>query len=241
MTVPYQKSAAVYDLVYTSLKDYAQEAADLHALIQERKPGASTLLDVACGTGLHLEHLGESYQVEGLDISTQMLAMARDRLPGMTLHHGDMTDFDLGKRFDVIICMFSAIGHANSIEKLESSLAAFARHLKPEGVCVVEPWVTPEDWIDGYFDMDTAEDEDRRVARVGRSRREGRIAYLDMHYMVGSAERVEYFSETLEVALYTNDEYRAAFVNAGFVDIERLEGGFSGRGMWLGKAGLGLD
>ena len=49
-------SAHIYDAVY-SFKDYGAESARIHTLIEERSPGASTLLDVACGTGKHLEQL----------------------------------------------------------------------------------------------------------------------------------------------------------------------------------------
>ena len=61
--------------------------------------GGHTCL-TACGTGRHLEYLRDRYDVEGLDISLELLTIARQRLPGIRLHHGDMTAFDLGKTFD---------------------------------------------------------------------------------------------------------------------------------------------
>ena len=64
---------------------------------------------VACGTGLHLEHLRKDYEVEGLDISEEMLTVARDRLPGVPLHVADMAD--LGTCFDAITCLASSISH----------------------------------------------------------------------------------------------------------------------------------
>ena len=57
----FRVSAEVYDAVYTSGllgKDYDTEAAHLLERIEQRRPGASTLLDVCCGTGLHLARLG---------------------------------------------------------------------------------------------------------------------------------------------------------------------------------------
>src|SRR4051812_24592288 len=113
----FSRSARIYDAIYASIRDYPLEAAVLDRLIRERRPGARTLLDVACGTGAHLEHL-TAYEAEGLDVDPQMLAIARERLPNVSLHEGDMTDFDLGKRFEAVVCMFSSIGYVRTEERL---------------------------------------------------------------------------------------------------------------------------
>jgi ubiquinone/menaquinone biosynthesis C-methylase UbiE len=91
MDQPFSSSARVYDLLYEAAgKDYEVEADELHALIQSRRPGAASLLDVACGTGAHLVYLRRHYEVAGLDRAPAMLAEARDRLPGVPLIAGDM-------------------------------------------------------------------------------------------------------------------------------------------------------
>ena len=60
-------------------------------LIRERNPSARTLLDVACGTGKHLEVLQHEFEVEGLDLDGDLLAIARERLgPAVPLYQGDM-------------------------------------------------------------------------------------------------------------------------------------------------------
>src|SRR3954452_22491707 len=110
----FNRSADIYDAVY-AFKDYAGEAARLRELIERRSPGASSLLDVACGTGRHLEELGRWYEVEGLDIEADLVKVARDRLDGVRVHEADMVGFDLGKNFDVVICLFSSIGYVGDV------------------------------------------------------------------------------------------------------------------------------
>ena len=102
------KSARFYNALYW-FKDYPTACNALHALIQREVPGATTLLDVGCGTGKHLEHLGRNYQVEGLDLSGELLAVARERCPGVPLHQADMSNFSLGRTFDAVTCLFSAL------------------------------------------------------------------------------------------------------------------------------------
>jgi hypothetical protein len=77
---PFTTSARVYDLLYEAAgKEYAVEAEALHALIQTRRPGAASLLDVACGTGAHLLHMRRHYAVAGVDLAPTMLEAARRR------------------------------------------------------------------------------------------------------------------------------------------------------------------
>src|SRR5919198_4612710 len=138
----FSRSARIYDAVY-SWKDYPREAELVHELVQARKPGAETLLDVACGTGAHLAELRRRYRCEGLDRNADLLAVARERLPDLPLHEGDMRDFDLGRRFDAVTCLFSSIGYLMTVEALEAAVATMAGHLEPGGGLLVEPWLSP--------------------------------------------------------------------------------------------------
>ena len=70
--------------------------------------------------------------------------------PEAAFHRDDMTDFDLGRRFDALVCMFSSIGYAKTEERLRAAAEAMGRHLEPGGVLVVEPWLAPDDWQDGH-------------------------------------------------------------------------------------------
>ena len=66
-----QDLASAYELIYVVAagKNYQREAHDVAALIRQRHPTADSLLDVACGTGLHLSHLRNSFaHVEGLEL-----------------------------------------------------------------------------------------------------------------------------------------------------------------------------
>ncbi|MAE61223.1 MAG: hypothetical protein CMJ49_07685 [Planctomycetaceae bacterium] len=54
---PYGAAAEFHDLLYSEEKDYASDAAVLGALIRDVRPDARRVLDVACGTGTHAQHL----------------------------------------------------------------------------------------------------------------------------------------------------------------------------------------
>jgi len=113
----FSETAQYDDTIYLAMKNYGAEADTLTAIIhQYRRSIGNRLLDVACGTGLHLSYLKHQFEVEGLDLDEQLLAIARQRNPEVPLHHTDMADFALGRTFDVVTCLFSAIGYVKTLE-----------------------------------------------------------------------------------------------------------------------------
>jgi len=229
----FSKSAQIYDAVY-SAKDYAGEAQRLKAFIAEHKRSAgSTLLDVACGTGGHVPYLRDEYAYEGLDLDPQMLAIARERNPGIAFHQGDMCSFDLGRQFDVVTCLFSSIGYAGVVEKLEQAIATMAHHLLPGGVLLVGPFFPPEAWHVGQPHAIFVDQPNLKIVRMNVSGRRDDIALLDFHYLVATPEGIEHFTEHHELGLFTDAEYRHAFTSAG-LDVTHDAEGLIGRGLYIG-------
>ena len=194
----FSRSARIYDAIYTTIRDYPGEAAQLDELIQEHRPGARTLLDVAC-------------------------------------HRGDMADFDLGRRFDAVLCMFSSIGYVRTEERLRSAAAAMVRHLAPGGVVAIEPWLTPDEWdldhVGGVF----IDQPQLKIARLSRPEREGNFSAVEFHYLVGRPREVEHFTERHELGLFTVEQHLDAFRAAG-LEVEHDPEGPMGRGLYIGVA-----
>ncbi|HEX6685473.1 MAG TPA: methyltransferase domain-containing protein [Candidatus Limnocylindrales bacterium] len=226
-----QNLAGVYDLIYgvAVSKDYVAEAGELAELIRSRRPEASSLLDVACGTGQHLLHLRDLFEhVEGVELSADMRAIAAERLgPQTPVHAGDMRTFDVGRKFDAITCLFSSIGYVQSVEELRATLRRFAAHLEPGGVLVLEPWFAPDAWRPGTVHDGVAEAPDGRVVM--------RLSYSDvtpegkslttMHYLYGEpGVGVRHWSDEHVMSLFTDDEYGDAFTAAGFRPLQLVTG-----------------
>jgi SAM-dependent methyltransferase len=231
--VPYATHPELYDLEYAS-KDYAGESATIARIVRERNAGARTLLDVACGTGKHLEQLRHEFDCEGVDLDEGLLEIARTRLPDVELRPGDMRTLDLGRTFDAVTCLFSAIGFVGGPEGLEAAAQAFARHLEPGGVLLVEPWFAPGEWIPNRPWAISGVGDGMAFARVNVSEvRDERFSITDMHYTVATPDGVERFNDYHELYLFTRDEMRAAFEGAGFA-VDYDEQGLIGRGLWIG-------
>jgi SAM-dependent methyltransferase len=163
-----------------------------------------------------------------------MIEIARARLPGVTISKGDMVDFELGRRFDVVVCLFSSIGYAATTGGLRRAVAAMARHLTPGGAMVIEPWVLAEDWVDpGKNIVDRHDDGDRTHVRIMSSRREGSLSYLQIHYAVAEAGGIQTGDEEHVLGLFSKDDYLDAARSAGLAP-EWIDGGPSRRGIVAG-------
>jgi SAM-dependent methyltransferase len=224
----------LYDLEY-SFKDYAGECARIDEIVRARNPDAHSLLDVACGTGKHLELLLDRFEhVEGVDADEGMLVVARQRVPMVTCHHGDMRTFELGRRFDVVTCLFSSIGFVLDLDGLAAAARRLAAHLAPGGVLLVEPWITPEEWMPNRPHLLAAEREGVVLARVTISGMRGRISTTDMHYVLGTPEGVQRWEKHQQLGLFTDDEMRGALEAAG-LDVEHDPEGLIGRGLYVAR------
>lgn len=107
----YSRYAKSYDSWFGAISRGARHAA---VAAVNAAPGAK-VLEVGVGTGLALPHYNATKRITGIDLSREMLAIARDRAAGMGLRHveallemdAQATNFETGS-FDVAVAMFVA-------------------------------------------------------------------------------------------------------------------------------------
>ncbi|MEP7002091.1 MAG: class I SAM-dependent methyltransferase [bacterium] len=235
----YSQAAEFYDLLYAASKDYAAESAVLGQLIRAAAPAARRVLDVACGTGKHAEGLTAlGFAVDGIDLEPAFVAIAARRCPEGKFEVADMTQLSLPQRYDAITCMFSSIGYANTPESLHRALAAFAAHLEPDGVVIIDPWFEPGDLTDGWIGMATGTSENVSVCRMQRTSIDGSISHLDFEYLIGSPLGIERRSERHSLGLFTREQMEAAFHGAGLT-VQWREAALRRRGAYVGRLAIG--
>ena len=230
------ESPELYDAIY-HFKNYAHECEILRAVIAVNSPGARTILDVACGTGEYDKFLKERYAVDGIDLNENYLRAARAKNPAGHYTRADMTDFDLGKTYDAVTCLFSAIGYVRTVDRLNRAVACMARHVKPGGVLIVEPWLTQADWKPGTSHLHAGEIGPHKVCRMTVSSTEGILSVMSMHYLRSTADGIEHYSERLELGMFTREEMTRAFESAN-MDVRYDTEGLMGRGLYIARPRL---
>jgi SAM-dependent methyltransferase len=229
-------TAAFYDAIYAAMgKDYAREAEALVAQIRRVRPNAATLLDVGCGTGAHLEQFAKhGFACRGVDKDHKMAALARARCPEIAIEPGDMLDFALPERYDVVTCLFASIAYSRTADRLAAAVANIAAHLGEGGILLIEPFIARDQWQVGNLHAVYVDQPDLKIARMNVSKQLGAIAIIDFHYMIATKRAgVERLFERHELGLFTEDDYRKAFAAAG-LQFDALEEPAFPRGLYLG-------
>jgi SAM-dependent methyltransferase len=230
----FSATADLYDLIYESIKDYRTEAAAIAATIRRHLPSARTVLDVACGTGEHARYLAteHGFRVDGIDLEPRFVELARVKVPDGTFRTADMTAFDLGTRYDAVLCLFSSIGYAKDVAQLRRAIAGMTRHVREGGVLIVEPWFEPDAMEHGHVTCITARNNDVTVCRMSFTEITDHRSRLHFEYLIGSRTGLQRVSETHELGLFTRAEMEAAFHAAGVACV--FDGhGITGRGLYV--------
>lgn len=102
--------------------------------------GGGTALELGCGNGHIALPLAEAGpHVHGLDNSARMLSLLEEKnnCRLVSTHHGDMSDFNLGKKFDLVYCINDSYTHMLSLEAQLSCLASVVNSMEDDGHFVV--------------------------------------------------------------------------------------------------------
>ncbi|MFZ0891320.1 MAG: methyltransferase domain-containing protein [Thermoplasmata archaeon] len=236
--VQFHELAKYYDAI-NDWKDYREETRRLEAIASRYgRRGKTAWLDVACGTGQHLEHLRWNHFITGVDGSREMLRQARRRLPGAPLVFGDMRTFRLPRQFDVVSCLFSAIGHLDTKEDVRKAFSNLARHVKEGGVVIVEPWIDPVTFRPGTIHLQAHESPGLTIARLAFSQRRGNHSRIHYHFLIGeSGRQIRYLKEVDDGLLLSRDELQELMRTVGLRPHFISRGIMKRRGILIGVKG----
>ena len=227
--------AKYYDLIY-SWKDYKKEVEKIIKLIiKYKKSKGKNLLEVACGTGHHLQYFKDKFSCFGTDISEGMLAVAKNKIPSVKFKKANMIDFRLKEQFDVITCLFSSIGYVKTHENLRKTINNFVLHLKQGGVVIIEPWFTKSAYKPGFPHMTKYESKELKIARLCVSKVKGNISIMDMNYLVAEKDKgVKYFVDRHELGMFEVNETLKIMKDAGLKAKFLKNGLMKDRGLFIG-------
>lgn len=132
-----------YDLLNTG-KPYNLEVSFLNNLYQRfsnKKSPPNSVLDLGCGSGMHLAEFPNSTRKYGIDQSEGMLAKAREReMENFLGTLGDVCSTRILKEIDLVYSLFHVLSYQTSDLGLVNFFISIRDHLTTEGIGVVDFW-----------------------------------------------------------------------------------------------------
>ena len=212
--------------IITSPDDYEEETCLYVNLIKENAViEAKSLLHLGCGAGGNDYTFKKHFKVTGVDISQDMLKIARTTNPEITYMHGDMRSIDLKKRFDAI-AIPESIDYMATIPELQNAICTASRHLKPGGVLLIVA-KTREEFMENNFCYTGAKEgieitifENNYIPKQDPSTYEATLVYL-----IRQKGKLSIHTDSHRLGLFSQKEWLSLLRKAGLeVKQVRLNG-----------------
>ena len=204
----YQKFAPYYDIIYAD-KKYQKEVNFIDTIIKKHNQGKS-IIDLACGTGNHARLLvKKGYSVVGVDKNKQVLKLAKKKVAQAEFKQGDMRTFNLKKKFDAVLCLFTAINYNLTMANLVKSLQNFKRNLKEGGVIIFDsPLHSPQTYMSADF-------LPQDVITLYVNRDINKIREVLIYWISKKNKKIKVLKDIHQIRFYSLKELSAAIQKAG--------------------------
>ena len=214
--------SAAYDLLNEG-KPYRDEVVFIQYIfthIAGDSQELTSILDLGCGSGKHLAEFNSTAKKVGVDRSQSMLAEAINRkIPNSDFIVNDVRTVNVEKQFDMVYSLF----HVLSYQITESDLILFfnsiARHLKKNGVAVVDFWHrTPWDQDPPITRITRRKSDNAEVIRISEPKSNLLTGVVEIHmdlFAKSDGDEFAHFTEDHTMRSYTLSELSLAAQLAG--------------------------
>lgn len=210
-----------YDRFMTKYVDYRGWVHYLERIFRRFGCSPSSILDLACGTGIPTLLLAErGYRLTGVDRSPEMLAeleTKRGNLPVKTIR-ADIRDFTVPVPHDVAICLYDSMNYLLTEDDLVRCFGCVRRAIVPAGLFVFD--MNTEFGLAEYWGSRSTIREVGGVYSVWENSydTETRVSTLHLTYweQPEPGKVGQKFEEIHQERAYRIDEVRRCLEGAGF-------------------------
>jgi SAM-dependent methyltransferase len=234
MTVPDYEYHGMMAQTWDLFRGDTSKWEDRNFYLEIIRESGQPVLDVGCGTGrLLLDYLSQGVDVDGVDLSREMLNLCRQKADTMrltpSLYEGDMETMRLPRLYRTIIVPSSSFQLVLDLRQAQQVILNLFDHLLPGGTLVM-PFMLlwkrgdPQDGSWRLTGEKTRPIDGATIRRWSKRRYdpETQLEHTEDRYeisMDGVTISTEYHVRSPATREYTQQQAQDLYIKSGFVDI----------------------
>ncbi len=228
-------SAEYYDIILGK-KKFLESSKFVERILKRNK--IRSILEVGCGSGLYLFSLKKAgFDIEGLDISKEMLDIARKNKPKVRLYLKDMSNFKINKRYDAILCLNSSLILLPNFKLIEKTIRNISKHLSNGGLFLIDlPNHPVEIKKNNHIEIEEKSKIKGGSLKINSTEYKEKNKWItEWRGKVTKGKIVENFQENYEELIYSPKNLEKSLKDAGFT-ILKVFGSRKGGEFYEGKS-----
>ncbi len=222
----YAEFANIYDRLILEDIDYTAIADYIESTLSRLGKKANLVCDLACGTGTLTDILQKrGYDMIGIDLSPEMLNIAREKNPDILLLNQDIRTFELYGTVDALLCMTDSLNYIETHEDLFAIFkAAKTCYLNPDAPFIFDlnsPFKLKTVLGNNTFTYDS---DDVFYVWENEFDTDANCTDFYLTFFVKDGETYHRFCEQHTEYIYEPAKIKALLKKAGFTKIEIFDG-----------------
>ena len=212
----FSDSAKWYDIILGK-EEYKKNAKFVSQ--QLKKFNVKTALELACGSGMYLYPLKKAgFEIEGLDISEEMLNIARKRDKTINLYKQDMTKFRTGKKYDAILILNSGLALLPNQSLIDKTIKKCREYLNEKGILLIDLPNHKKEIKEANFTQSHKQYKipDGKIDVVFRDHQKRNKWIAEWYGFVKQGNKFSQFKEYYEELIYSPQAIEKSLKNHGF-------------------------
>lgn len=208
MTQLYSTLASIYHEMYQHIFNYDDEFNFYDTIM--KKYDCHKILEIGCGSGMLARHLlNNDYEYMGLDLSDEMLEIARTEINTGKFVQGDMRTLPFINQFDCTLITGRSISYIIKNHEIIDTLTGIHRALKDKGLLVFdlfEAFGIFENLKDFKQDIRNKGKRIQRISKLERNLRTGWTWDWKAKYIIEDKGKTSEYEDLTTLRAFTKDE-----------------------------------
>ena len=218
MTKLYSTLAGIYHEMYKQLLNYDEEHRFYDSVL--KKYDRHSILEIGCGSGmLARRFLKDGYDYTGLDLSNEMLDIARSEVKTDKFVQGDMRNLSINRQYDSVLITGRSIAYNIENEEVLNTFTGIHKVLKNNGLLIFDFFEA-----DGVMhDLNDFEQEikvgNKRIHRMSQLKKNLKTGWTwdwIAQYTIEENGKTEVHDDFATLRAFTKDEIRLFLKLSGF-------------------------